>query len=97
MHVAAWEDVSGLGGSLKRPLFKGVGARLNARYLFSSSFGDGRGLLTQAELQFELGYGFRGHLLWETLVPGSFHDDRYGLPPLTSTIHFFRWEIFWAL
>ena len=29
--------------------------------------------------------------------PGSFHDGRGGLPPLTSTIHFLRWQLAYAL
>jgi hypothetical protein len=31
------------------------------------------------------------------LDPGSFHDGRGGLPPLTGTVHFLRWQLAYAL
>ena len=41
--------------------------------------------------------GLDGHLLWEMLDPGSSHDGRDGLPPLTDTVHFLRWQLAYAL
>ena len=41
--------------------------------------------------------GFEGHLLWEMLDPGSFHDGRGGLDPLTNIVHFLRWQLACAL
>ena len=48
------------------------------------------------ELKADLGRGLTAHLLWEMLLPGSYHDGRGALQPLTDTIHFLRWQFTYA-
>jgi len=96
--VAAWENITGPSVQFRRPLGGGLSARLGLNwFLAPQPDWESRGLLTQAELTAKLGKGFDGHLLWEMLVPGEFHDGRHGLPSLTETVHFLRWQIAWAL
>jgi hypothetical protein len=53
--------------------------------------------MIQAELEARLGRGVTSHLLWEVLDPGAYHDGRHGLPPLTDTVYFLRWQVMWSL
>jgi len=97
VNVAAWENIAAPKVTVKRLVTDWLDARLAASYLLAPAGGDARGLLTQVELKADMGRGFKGHLLWEMLDPGSYHDGRYGLPPLTDTVHFLRWQVSWAL
>jgi len=98
VNVAAWENVAAPRLNLRRPLSRTLTARLGLNWLFAPANGwETRGLLTQLELKAKFGGGASGHLLWEMLDPGSFHDGRYGLPALTNPVHFLRWQIAWAL
>lgn len=102
VHVAAWENVAAPRITLRRNLYTGngrtVGARLGATWLLAPEpEWQARGLLTQAELTFAAGPRLTGHLLWEMLNPGEFHDTHNGLAPLTDTIHFLRWQLSCAL
>jgi len=96
--VAAWENIAAPRLACSRPIGERLSARLAASYLLAPATAwEGRGLLTQAELKFTLGHGLDGHLLWEMLVPGAYHDGRHDLPPLTDTVHFLRWQLAWSL
>ncbi|MBU8869919.1 MAG: hypothetical protein KOO60_03480 [Gemmatimonadales bacterium] len=101
VHVAAWENVAAPRLNLRRSLGAAMGrplkARLGAAYLLAPEPDwQARGLLLQAELKFSLGGGFDGHLLWEMLDPGEFHDGSNGLAPLADNIHFLRWQLIYA-
>ncbi|MBE0567213.1 MAG: hypothetical protein IH621_14730 [Krumholzibacteria bacterium] len=96
--VAAWENVAAPRLQLTRPLGGRADGRLGATWLLAPQPSwKPRGLLTQAELTVRLGSGVDGHLLWEMLVPGAFHDGSNGLPPLVDTVHFLRWQLAWSL
>ncbi|MCP4573095.1 MAG: hypothetical protein GY838_12130 [bacterium] len=98
VHVAAWENIAAPRLNLRRPLNDALTARLGLNWLMApANDWETRGLLTQLELKARFGGGATGHLLWEMLDPGSYHDGRYGLPALTDTIHFLRWQIAWSL
>jgi hypothetical protein len=98
VHVAAWENVAAPHLTLSRPLGSNFDLRLNTTYLLApNSAWAPRGLLTQAELKVDIVEGLKGHLLWEMLDPGALHDGRGGLPPLTNTVHFLRWQLAYAL
>jgi len=97
-HVAAWENIAAPRAACSRALGERMTARLAATCLVApASSWESRGLLTQAELKIGLGHGLDGHLLWEMLVPGAYHDGRHDLPPLVGTVHFLRWQMAWAL
>ena len=96
--IAAWENVAAPRLQLYRPLGRGVEGRAGLTWLLAPRPSwESRGLLLQAELQADLPGGLAGHLLWEMLDPGAFHDGRHGLPPLTGTVHFLRWQVAWTL
>ena len=96
--VAAWENIAAPRLQLRHPLGHRWIGRLGLNYLLAPEPSwQARGLLTQAELEAELGAGFSGHLLWEMLVPGAFHDGSNGLAPLTDPVHFLRWQIMWTI
>lgn len=96
--VAAWENVAAPRLQLLAPVGERADARLGATWLLAPAPAwESRGLLAQAELTVRLPAGLDGHLLWEMLVPGQFHDGRHGLPPLTDTVHFLRWQLAWSL
>jgi len=98
INVAAWENVAAPRLTLRRPLTGWLNARLGASYLLAPEPAwEARGVLLQTELKFELTAGLKAHLLWEMLAPGSFHDGRHGLAPLTDTVHFLRWQLSYAL
>jgi hypothetical protein len=102
VHVAAWENIAAPRMNLRRTLYSQNGrqikARLGATYLLAPDPDwEARGLLTQAELQFTLGSRLTGHLLWEMLDPGDFHDGTDGNRPFTESIHFLRWQLACAL
>lgn len=98
VHVAAWENLSAPRVTVRRPLGSGLTLAVGADYLLApADRWRARGLLTRLELRAALGPRTSGHLLWERLQPGAFHDGRHGLPPLTETIHFLRWQIAWSL
>jgi len=96
--VAAWENIAAPRAQVTFPVAGKLDGRLGATYLLAPEPDwQARGLLTQAELKFSLPHNLTGHLLWEMLDPGSFHDGGNGLPPLTDTVHFLRWQITYAL
>lgn len=103
LHAGAWENIAAPYFTVARHLGDGPVARrlhgsVNATWLLAPEPGwQTRGLLTRTELKADLGPRLQGHLLWEMLVPGSFHDGRYGLPPMTATVHFLRWQLTLAL
>ena len=98
VHVAAWENIAAPRLVITRSLGDGLSGKLGASYLLAPAPDwQARGLLTQAGVTFSGGSsGFSAHLLWEMLDPGAFHDGRDGLPPLTDTIHFLRWQLNWS-
>lgn len=101
-HVAAWENIAAPYLTLTRPVEGGparqMTASLNATWLLAPAASwQARGLLTRAELKFAFAQRWQGHLLWEMLAPGSFHDGRHGLPPLTEIAHFLRWQLAYSL
>ena len=49
---------------------------------------DGRGLLMQSDVKFNLTKGLDGQLLWEMFDAGNYHHQR-GVSP----VHFLRWQI----
>jgi hypothetical protein len=96
--VAAWENIAAPHMTVTRPFGDSFRFRFSAYYLLAPQTDWApRGALTETELTFDLLPGLKGHLLWEMLDPGSFHDGRGGLPPLTSTVHFLRWQLAYAL
>jgi hypothetical protein len=96
--VAAWENIAAPRLTVRHGLHERLDLRLGASWLAAPEPAWlARGVLTQTELETDLGTGFSGHLLWEMLVPGPFHDGGNGLPPLTNTVHFLRWQISWSL
>jgi hypothetical protein len=98
VNVAAWEDIAGPYVTLLRPVAGIFSLRLSAYYLVAPQTDwAGRGALTQAEVKCDLLPGLAGHLLWEMLVPGDFHDGRGGLEPLTGNVHFLRWQFSYTL
>jgi hypothetical protein len=98
VNVAAWEDIAGPHVTAQRPLGQAVRLRLSGYYLLAPQTSwAARGGMTQACLDFDLLPGLDGHLLWEMLVPGSYHDGRGGREPLTATVHFLRWQIAFAI
>jgi hypothetical protein len=98
VNVAAWENIAAPWGTVSRPVADWARLRISACYLLAPQTGwAARGALTQAELKCDLLPGLDGHLLWEMLVPGGFHDGRAGLAPLTGTVHFLRWQFTYAL
>lgn len=103
VHAAAWENIAAPHLTVSRPLGRGPVARyltasVNVTYLVAQApRWEARGLLTRSTLAIDLGPSLQGHLLWEMLVPGAFHDGRHDLPPLTRTVHFLRWQMVWSL
>ncbi|RKZ16596.1 hypothetical protein DRQ53_05965 [bacterium] len=97
VHVAAWEDIAAPRFGLRHRINDHLTISAVASYLVSPATGDARGLLTELGLKARIGAGFTGHLLWEMFDPGAFHDGRYGLPAMTSPVHFLRWQLSWAL
>jgi hypothetical protein len=51
----------------------------------------GRGPLLQTRLDVRLNKHLKGHLTWEMLSPGEFHEEN--VLPLDETVHFLRWEM----
>ncbi len=91
VHVAAWENIAApsLSLNLNRP-----SVMLSASYLMAPEPDwEVRGLLLRTKYSFTVAKNLTGHLLWEMFDPGSFHDGSNGLPPLTDTIHFLRWQL----
>ena len=98
VNVAAWENIAAPHATATRPISKAIRFRFSAYYLLAPQTDwVPRGVLTETELTFDLWTGLKGHLLWEMLDPGSFHDGRGGLPPVTSIVHFLRWQLSYAL
>ena len=98
INVAAWENIAAPHATVSRPLGKAFRFRFSAYYLLAPQPDwTVRGTMTQTELKFDLLPGLDGHLLWEMLAPGGFHDGRGGLKPMTSTVHFLRWQFTYAL
>ncbi|MBD3222424.1 hypothetical protein GF314_14410 [bacterium] len=96
-HVAAWENVAAPRVQIRRPLAGGLDGRVGATWLTAPApEWASRGLLLEARLDAQLRPRLRAHLLFEWLDPGSFHDGRYGLAPLTDPVSFLRWEISWS-
>ncbi len=90
VHVAAWENIAAPRMNLHYQINDMIRARWGLTYLLAPKSGwQGRGLLMQTELKFDLAKGFDGHLLWEMLEPGSFHDHPGGM---TQAVHFLRWQ-----
>ena len=97
-HVAAWENIAAPHVTFSRPLGGRLTVLLRASWLLAPEpEWLARCGLTRAELTAVFSRRLQGHLLWETLFPGAFHDGRYGLPPLADTVHFVRWQLVWAL
>ncbi len=98
INVAAWENIAGPHATVTRPLGQAFRFRFSAYYLLAPQTDwTSRGTLTQTEIKFDLVKSLDGHLLWEMLIPGGFHDGRGGLDPLTDTVHFLRWQFAYAL
>ena len=98
VNVAAWENIAAPHATVSRPFGKVFRFRFSAYYLLAPQTDwAARGAMTQTELKFDLLPGLDGHLLWEMLAPGGFHDGRGGLKPMTSTVHFLRWQFTYAL
>ena len=96
--VAAWENIAAPHATVTRPLGKSFRFRFSAYYLLAPQTDwAARGAMTQTELKFDLLPGLDGHLLWEMLAPGGFHDGRGGLDPMTDTVHFLRWQFTYSL
>ncbi|MEN8008427.1 MAG: hypothetical protein ABFS42_15565 [Candidatus Krumholzibacteriota bacterium] len=97
VNVAAWENIAAPHGTVSRPLGKAARFRFSAYYLLAPQTDwAARGVMTQTELKFDLMPGLDGHLLWEMLAPGAYHDGAGGREPLTSTVHFLRWQLTYA-
>ena len=98
IHVAAWENIAAPHATVTRPIGDLFKFRFSAYYLLAPQTDwAARGAMTQTELKFDILPGLDGHLLWEMLAPGGFHDGRGGLEPMTSTVHFLRWQLAYAL
>ena len=94
VHVAAWENIAAPRFSLLRPLWDGASARATVSYLMAPEPDwTAMGLLLATELQFNLPARIKGHLLWEMLDPGDFHDGSNGFAPLEGAVHFLRWQL----
>lgn len=92
VHVAAWENIAAPYLGAERPLGQNLKARVRGYYLLAPAQDwQARGLLLQTRLDFTINRHASGHLLWEMLDPGSFHQER--TPAMTETAHFLRWEI----
>jgi hypothetical protein len=98
VHVAAWENIAAPHATVTRPLGSALKLRLNATYLLAPQTDwAARGLVTEVELKITIVKGVKGHLLWERLDPGSFHDGRDGLTPMPNTVNFLRWQLTYEL
>jgi len=98
INVAAWENIAAPHATVTRPFGDLFRFRFSAYYLLAPQTNwAARGTMTQTELKFDILPGLDGHLLWEMLVPGGFHEGRGGLEPMTSTVHFLRWQLTYAL
>lgn len=98
VHVAAWENIGAGRVQWRFPVGrlggKPLGMRLASLFLVASNPDwNGRGVLTQAELDYDFASGWKTHLLWEMLDPGAFHDEVPALPKLDHTVNFLRWQI----
>jgi hypothetical protein len=94
VHVAAWENIAAPRLNLHYPISDMFRARWGLAYLLAPEPDwQARGLLMQTELKFDLVKGLDGHLLWEMLDPGSFHDHAGGMD---KPVHFLRWQIVYA-
>jgi len=90
VHVAAWENIAAPYLRVDHEFSAKVKGKITAYYLLAPATDwDPRGLLVQTRLDFKLDRNLKGHLLWEMLDPGSFHETA---PALTETVHFLRWE-----
>jgi hypothetical protein len=90
VHVAAWEDIAAPFLGLRRDISPSVKGKARLYWLQTAGW-DPRGLLLQTRLDFKLGSHASGHLLWEMLDPGNFHDALSEAE--LGTQHFLRWEI----
>jgi len=96
--VAAWENIAAPHLTVTRPFGDSIWFRFSAYYLLAPQTDWApRGALTETQLTFDLLPGLQAQLLWEKLVAGCFHDGRGGLEPMTSTVHFLRWQLAYAL
>jgi hypothetical protein len=94
IHAAAWQNIAAPHVTLAQRVGKDLTTSVGASWLLAPApRWQERGWLTRAELAADLGARLQGHLRWEMLLPGSFHDGRGGLPPLTRTVHFLRWQM----
>ena len=91
VHVAAWENIAAPFVGVSGALSDQVDGKIRAYYLLAPNPQlEARGTLLQARLNYKLDKRVSGHLLWEMLDPGKFHE---AVPQLTKTVHFLRWEI----
>lgn len=102
VHVAAWENIAAPRVEVTRPLGSVAGRRLDGRaglswLLAPEPEWTSRGVLAQAEVKFDLGGGFDGHLLCEYFDPGEFHDGTNGLPSIDDPTLFLRWQVTYTL
>lgn len=98
IHAAAWQNIAAPHVTVEQQLGRELTASLGASWLLAPApRWQERGWLVRSELAADLGAGLQGHLRWEMLAPGAFHDGRGDLPPLTRTVHFLRWQLSIAL
>ena len=96
VNVAGWKNIAAPFAGVSRPLSSAVEGKFTAYYLLTPNQNfSARGLLLETRLDFKLNARFSGHLLWEMLDPGGFHEA--GTPPITEAVHFLRWEIIFKL
>jgi len=89
VHVAAWENIAAPRVNLHYPISKSFKARWGLAYLMTPKPDwDGRGLLMQSELKFDLAKGLNGHFLWEMFDEGWYKNENSIRP-----VHFLRWQI----
>lgn len=91
VHVAAWENIAAPFIGAQYQFSSAIKGKVRAYHMMApDSNWDVRGELVQAKLDWKLNQHVKGHLLWEMLDPGKFHENQ---PGMTDTVHFLRWEI----
>ncbi len=91
VHVAAWENIAGLRAKLSGPIRHNIEGRVELMPLWAPEPDwQARGLLWKAGLEFQLPENIKGHLIYEGLRYGDFHDIPEGAG---QTAHFIRWQL----
>ncbi len=102
--VANWRNIAAPFAGVTHQICPRMKLKARAYYLMApdgtganESDWESRGLLTQLRLDVNMNKHLRGHLTWEMLDPGTFHDAEHHPFPMEDVVHFLRWEMILAL